>query len=198
LFVLDDIISGSILSVGNKQSISSSISNKIKGSLNIWKGLFLTDVRLPTSKRIIVLLSRFSWEILQTVLGFTLAMVINWSNRTQTVSHRHGATSMQLNGLFGGMALAPIIVGDRQLEAVAQNHLFQHEYGHILQSQIWGPFFIIVIGIPSLISALYNDYDTHIGRWQEQDANKKARKYFINTATKQFVWNDKMNPITNV
>jgi len=35
-------------------------------------------------------------------------------------------------------------------EQVASNDLIKHEYGHVLQSALLGPLFLLIIGIPSL------------------------------------------------
>lgn len=53
------------------------------------------------------------------------------------------------------------------------NSLFQHEYGHYLQSQKMGVAYLNRVGIPSLLSN--HDHDFHP---VEQDANRRAFLYF--------------------
>ena len=195
MFLVDDVLVGSAIAVIHKKQIWNSISKKLVQSLNVWTGLFRTDLQLSVFRRIWTLLSRFTWELPQTILGFLIATILNWTNRVDWVNHKYGSTSVKLSGLFGGMSLAPFIFGDERLIGESHNHLFQHEFGHLMQSKIWGPLFLLVIGLPSLVSAMVNDYDTHMRKWQEQDANTRARSYFIRKDTANFSWKYEMNPI---
>ena len=60
--------------------------------------------------------------------------------------------------------------------------MFVHEYGHYLQSQELGFFYLFQVGIPSLQSAIVdtqkNNAPRHGNRWFETDANKRAADYF--------------------
>ena len=51
-----------------------------------------------------------------------------------------------------------------------------HEYGHYIDSQMFGWYYLPVLGIPSLISAA-GDGD-HSRFWSEIRANKNAKEYF--------------------
>ncbi len=58
-----------------------------------------------------------------------------------------------------------------------------HEYVHNFDSQIFGPFYLPVVGLPSLISVatsrpLPGGITTHSVRWYERNANKHAARYF--------------------
>lgn len=53
---------------------------------------------------------------------------------------------------------------------------FQHEYGHYLQSQSFGPFYLQRCAIPSLFDTLTKHH--HNNHPVEQDANIRAFKYF--------------------
>lgn len=59
-----------------------------------------------------------------------------------------------------------------------------HEFGHYLDSRVWGPLFSFAVGIPSAISAGSSDnlstapYSTHHYYWTEKRANRKATDYF--------------------
>ena len=62
------------------------------------------------------------------------------------------------------------------IEADANNTLFQHEYGHVLQSRAMGFAYIPRVGIPSIFSAAgERDHDFFE---TEQDANYRGFKYF--------------------
>lgn len=56
------------------------------------------------------------------------------------------------------------------------NSLFQHEYGHYLQSQSLGLGYLIRVGVPSFLQASFGG--NHDFMNYEQDANMRAFRYF--------------------
>ena len=63
-------------------------------------------------------------------------------------------------------------------------YLYMHEYGHYLQSKLYGPSYLFVIGLLSLMSAWTSkkiegsEASTHDYRWYEMNANWRAMEYF--------------------
>ena len=195
MFLVDDLLAATAISLINKRNWLSGIKLKFNQSFQIWKGLFLTDKNFSILKRIIQFVSRFTWELPQTLVGLSFVLFLNWTDRIKEVIQLNGTVSLKLSGVFGGMSLSPFIICDEQFKKEPSNHLFQHEFGHVIQSRIWGPLYILVIGIPSVISASINSYENHMSKWQEQDANKKALKYFKSKQLAGFTWDYDMNPI---
>ena len=58
---------------------------------------------------------------------------------------------------WGAFTSGSFINGERGLYADPNNTLFQHEYGHYLQSQSMGWGYLPRVGIPSLMSAMKKD-----------------------------------------
>ena len=73
--------------------------------------------------------------------------------------------------------LGNYIIGSSYLKADPNNEIFQHEYGHYLQSQSMGPFYLLVVGLPSIISAT-NIFGEHKYSTTELGANYLAYNYF--------------------
>ncbi len=53
----------------------------------------------------------------------------------------------------------------------------KHEYGHYLQNKMYGPLYLIIVGIPSVITNLLSKKykyikDTYYTRWPENNADK--------------------------
>lgn len=121
--------------------------------------------------------SRFTWELPQTLFGYTWSHVSNWGWQVDKVSYWGGATVMSGDN-WGKKAvtLGSFIVGDHSISADPNNSLFQHEYGHYLQSQSMGWAYLSRIGIPSLMSA--DGSGNHSFQVHEQDANARAFMYF--------------------
>lgn len=86
------------------------------------------------------------------------------------------------------------------MKADPNNSLFQHEFGHYLQSLKFGLTYIPKIGIPSIISANGENHDYHS---VEQDANARALRYFVKRHGQDFAtsktddegWDFSENPI---
>ncbi len=96
----------------------------------------------------------------------------------KSVSYYDGATAIEhYTNKWGAFTLGSFINGEEGLQADPNNSLFQHEYGHYLQSQSVGPFYLQRYGIPSFIDAMGDsNHDLHA---TEQDANIRAFKYFM-------------------
>ena len=62
---------------------------------------------------------------------------------------------------------------------------YAHEYGHTIQSKIWGPLYLLP-ALLSLGSAISNP-KKHGDFWVEKDANAYSRDYF-KSHFPDFVW----------
>lgn len=107
-------------------------------------------------KRIISVTIRMLWEILlylwqlpQNLLGLLFLLVLKRETR-----HRLGSILFYFLDTFpGGITLGEyIIVGTKQALTV------RHEFGHVVQSRILGPLYLLVIGLPSLLWAWLHRY----------------------------------------
>jgi RHS repeat-associated protein len=155
-------------------------------------GLFTSDKNKNFWGQLWEIVSRFTWQAPQTVLGFGMSYLSNVATLVDKVDYYGGATAVTFYGGWGAVTLGSFINGGRRLEADPNNTLFQHEYGHYLQSQASGPFYLQRYGIPSLLSS--GDHDLHP---VEQDANKRALRYLNEREGEgNFDWNEPSNPIT--
>jgi hypothetical protein len=164
-------------------NVGNSIGNLINGrpdkwdwtsTCNAWKidvGLFKGDWKQ--------ILSRFTWEWHQTLLGYGASQGYNLIGGVKSVSHYGGATVVETyKERWGAFTLSSFIMGESGIKANLSNQLFMHEYGHYLQSQSWGPLYLPKFGIPSLMSAAGDG--VHRLYPVEQDANARAYDYFKN------------------
>ena len=144
-----------------------------------WKidiGLFKTDPNKSFLGRSWELISRFTWQAPQTALGYTGSGVHNLLGGVKSVDYYGGATVVESYARnWGAITLGSYINGSRGIAADPNNRLFQHEYGHYIQSQTSGLFYLSKFGIPSALSKNGTDHSLHPA---EQDANVRAFKYF--------------------
>jgi len=126
-------------------------------SARIWGGLFATDT--DQSGWGWQILSRFTRQLPQTIFGFESSHAANLFGKVTSVEYYDGATVLTgghdnlLWGLGGpGMTLGSYIIGNNEIEADPDNPLFQHEYGHVLQSRDAGLRYLGQYALPSLFS----------------------------------------------
>ncbi len=123
------------------------------------------------------IISRLTWELPQTLLGYSFNLISSEIGMVWDVNYYDGVTVVN-SSWFGSSAftMGSYISGGSKLEAHPSNGLFQHEYGHYLQSQSFGPFYIGKVAISSVLSFIgkgeHDYYKT------EQDANVRALKYW--------------------
>lgn len=192
-FIIDSWITGFFYGLSNDsiQPLKSAwrkANNQAGNDLKIWGGLFTSDKNKQFGGQIWEVISRLTYQIPQTIGGFLYAHFENTvTGNTQVVCYQNGATLCQgrRDLLFdrGGPAvtLGSYLVANRRMVADADNTVFQHEFGHYLQSQAMGIAYFGRIGIPSLRSEhgeykkFYPSHDYHPA---EQDANRRAFLYF--------------------
>lgn len=149
---------------------------------NAWKidiGVFKTDPKLSFWGRAGTLLSRFTWEAPQTVLGNLYSHFRNGTRQVDNVEYWHGATLVNSNGEEKwGLTLGPYINSE---DMKVGDDMFRHEYGHTLQSKLHGPHYITHVGVPSLIGSTLNQigWHNHDNEWNEIQANKMSYKYLM-------------------
>ncbi|MCR5017299.1 MAG: hypothetical protein K6A64_00695 [Bacteroidales bacterium] len=167
-----------------------------KNDLKIWGGLFTTDKNKGFWGQTIELLSRFTYQAEQTWMGFLAAQTINTFHLVggvKSVEYLHGATVVSTKkGSWGAFTLGSFITGGNELHASNSNELFQHEYGHYLQSQALGPMYLSKVAIPSAFSK-NTLMSPHNSNPAEQDANIRAFNYFKKYYPGDF---DKYDPST--
>lgn len=90
----------------------------------------------------------YLWQLPQNLLGLLMLLFLKGETR-----HRLGGIRFYFLDTFpGGITLGEyIIVGTRQDITV------RHEFGHVLQSRMLGPLYLIVIGLPSIMHAWLSD-----------------------------------------
>jgi|GEM_PF-1105106 len=154
----------------------------------IWAGLFVSDPNKKAGGRLWETVSRFTWQLPQTVVGLGYTHFENTiAGNVDTVRFFHGSTvTTGRHSLFFGIGgpavtLGSFIVGNEHMRKNVNNYYFQHEYGHYLQSQATGIAYFGTIAIPNIRSEhgdyqkLYASHDFHP---TEQDANRRAFLYF--------------------
>ena len=88
-----------------------------------------------------------TWGIIQTLLG--LCFFLKYARCRH--EYYHGAILTYHDGNWGGVSLGLFIFVNGNRPEVWTKDARVHEYGHTVQSLISGPFYMLFVGIPSMI-----------------------------------------------
>nr|NQU89792.1 RHS repeat-associated core domain-containing protein [Bacteroidota bacterium] len=171
-----------------------------------WKidiGGFKTDPNRNPLGRGFQLLSRWTWELPQTLWGKGISHVRNITGNVDNVDYYGGATLVNDNdpsyGGRWGFTLGPYINSKNIVADPNVSDIFRHEYGHTLQSRLVGPLYLTHVALPSLVGSGLEDLglNDHNREWYETQANKMAYRYFSNhhnEALTNLPWDDNEYP----
>ena len=177
-------------------TLGGAINQGCKGVANAGKiiaGNFYLDENKTPADQIWEGVSRHTWEFQQQSVGYFWSSIRNcWAER---VDYYGGATFItNENGKGGGLSLGSYINYNYEKEItesfdsfILKNPGYMHEYGHSIDSKRYGPTYLPVVGLFSLISASGNGIETslegfprwlHNSYWTETSANRNASEYF--------------------
>ena len=96
------------------------------------------------------------WQLPQTIVGLIYLACLKASIVNST--KREYATIYEVANIHYSISLSPFIFCS--ISGYGNDKTKDHEYGHVKQSLILGPLYLIVIGLPSLIWAACYQYDS--------------------------------------
>lgn len=169
----------------------------------ITRGLFLTDAKRSHLGRLLQLFLRFTWELPQTMIGWTYSVMRTLARQVDRVDFFGGITFVTKKDYKYGMGVslgtyvdlwaASWMLGEGECYILG-NQICQHEFGHTADSQLFGWFFLPLIGLPSLLSALGKG--NHNVFWTEIRANRHAKRYFGKYYS--IAWNESGYPTESI
>lgn len=154
---------------GNRKNIH--LSRKLLSSF------FQLDANRSFVKQVWQGISRITWEFVQCISGLIYFQWMIAFGKVQAVQSFGGVTFVIFKsdkyrrGVSLGNTIGVWTDRDHSLEIeklVIKDELLMHEYGHTFDSQLFGPLYLPVVGIPSASGA----------RWTEIRANRFAANYF--------------------
>jgi RHS repeat-associated protein len=182
------------ISLGLARGIATNDWTSFRNTARLFAGNFYLDGNGDFGRQFTQGVSRFTWEILQSTIGYALASELNAIGQVDRVDYFGGITySTNENdpeawwGISLGNNISVAMAGEIQgpfRATVLGDPFWMHEYGHTFDSQLYGLTYLFAIGIPSLRSASnlrpsnIPGLDTHDIFWTELRANRHAANYF--------------------
>lgn len=171
-------------------------------SFKIDMGMFHTDSNRDFWGRALQLVSRFTWESLQSTFGYLYSNFRNLNQDVDRVDYFGGATFITKENASkqNGVSLGNFInINNREEiptnisfeQYILTAPLYMHEYGHTFQSERYGIGYLFGIGVSSLLSA---GSDNHKTQPYEKQANRWSRRYFDKYYHGRVDWTQYQNP----
>ncbi len=92
-------------------------------------------------------LVQLSWGIVQNLIGFFLMLKFIKCKKM----FYFGSILVAHNGVFGGISLGGFIFVKDIADKDKFYQMAVHEYGHTIQSLLFGPLYLFLVGIPSVV-----------------------------------------------
>jgi hypothetical protein len=185
------IVYGSVFAIGTVSEFCRGILGRdwrrLGNTWRIFAGNFYLDHNRNFFGQTCQGVSRFSWELPQSTLGHGYSQIRNVFGRVNEVRYLAGATFSIGKNTRASMGVSLGNHLNISLRAanidILNDPLCMHEYGHTFQSQILGPLYLPVLGIPSIISAgtsrpIGKYLSSHSIRFYEMQTNRFAAGYF--------------------
>ena len=123
-------------------------------------------------------LSALTWEFPQTLLALFIKIFYRNKVKQKEKYKLSKVFWLKANSSFG-VSLGRFIFLDQRYK---DRYTKKHEYGHSIQSLIFGPLYLIIIGLPSMIRCKFMDltsleyYSGYPERWADK-LGKVKRSY---------------------
>lgn len=135
---------------------------------------------LKTIGHILLFILLFVWQLPQNIIALIMLPFIG---KLELISYKKFCFAFKAEKMMGGISLGNFAYLDNTLSKKPAIVMHEQE-GHTFDSKIFGPLYLFVIGIPSIMWAWLGDdnkcyYDFYTERW----ANKHAGLEVLRTAS---------------
>lgn len=124
----------------------------------------------------------FVWQAPQSIVGLFMLIFFAIFGKVKLISYKKLCFAFEADLMSGGISLGNFAflspISAKKLPVVAHE-----QEGHTVDSKIWGPLYLFVIGLPSLIHAAGNNYECYYDFYTERWANKHAGLEVLKTAS---------------
>lgn len=124
----------------------------------------------------------FIWQLPQNIVAL---IMMPFMGKLTKVKYENYCYAFEGEKMSGSISLGNFIIlskyGAKSVTTIA------HEYGHVVDSHKYGPLYLFIIGIPSILNAWFHFTECYHDWYTEKWANKNAglgvdslcRLYFI-------------------
>ena len=117
-------------------------------------------------KDILIQIFLILWQLPQCLVGLVM---LPFLGKLRLVRYTNYCWAFEGEKMSGGISLGCFIFLSKY--SAKKETTIRHEYGHVKQSHMLGWFFLIVIGLPSILNAMFGFTDCYHDFYPEKNAN---------------------------
>ena len=110
------------------------------------------------------------WQLPQALLG---AIMLLFTRKNTLLADRHFNFCFKGEKMSGGISLGPIAIVSERLSYDEPSVMHELD-GHTVDSKIFGPFYLLIVGLPSILNAMFDFTKCYYDFYPEKWANKHA------------------------
>ena len=114
----------------------------------------------------------FIWQILQNLVGLGFWIYFKLRGDLEIIVNNKYSKVYRSKYMSGGISLGSFAFVSDNL--AKRETAVRHEIGHMHDSKVMGPFYVFVIGIPSLLNASFDFTECYYSFYTEKLANHWA------------------------
>lgn len=120
----------------------------------------------------------FIWQMPQNIIAGILALFIG---KKKLISYKHWCFAFEAKNFNNGISLGNFCFVDT-IGAAHPEYVAHEQAGHTVDSRLFGPLYLVIIGLPSLIHAWcckdqQDYYDFYTERWANKHAGLTVFKH---------------------
>ena len=129
-------------------------------------------------KKVIIFILLFIWQLPQNLLGLIMLLFVG---KKTLLSKDNYISTFKGSKMSGGISLGQIAIVSESLSR-SEEHIAHERDGHTYDSKLFGPLYLLVIGLPSLLWATFHSSKKcYYSFYTERLANKHAGLEVINS-----------------
>lgn len=121
----------------------------------------------------VVFILLFIWQLPQNLVGLVMLAYFKIFSKTRIVACRHYSIMFESPKMLGGISLGNFCFGSVSL-CRYETHIMHELDGHTVDSKIFGPLYLLIVGLPSILNATFNFVDCYYSWFPEKWANRHA------------------------
>lgn len=118
-------------------------------------------------KDILIQIFLILWQLPQCLVGLVM---LPFLGKLRLVRYENYCWAFEGEKMSGAISLGCFIFLSKY--SAKKETTIRHEYGHVKQSHMLGWLYLIVIGLPSILNAMFNFTDCYHDFYPEKNANK--------------------------
>ncbi len=110
------------------------------------------------------------WQLPQFIVSL---VILPFMGKVKKIEYRHYNFAFMGEKMRGAISLGPFSILSKR-DACSEESIAHELDGHTVDSKIFGPLYLFVIGIPSLFNAMFHYTKCYYDFYTERRANKHA------------------------